>query len=638
MTSDKVVRIGCYSAFWGDSATAAAQLVNQLQPPLDYMVADYLAEVTMGILARKRESVAKQHTATGKAPGGGYVSEFVTLVVQRLLPQCMAHGTRIITNAGGLDPLACKQAIEHTARELGISPPPRVAAVYGDDLMPRYAEIAGALRPFAHVHGATSADMDAAPTAAGDGGPRVTSLNAYTGAWPIVQALRDGADIVVTGRAADSALVLGPLAYEFGWQPTGDWDRLASGSLAGHIIECGCQATGGNFTDWELSARSAHGGWANMGYPVIECRADGSFVVTKPEKTGGIVSIGTVGEQMLYETLDPGAYMLPDVVADFRMVTLRQVGQNRVEVRGARGRAPSPWLKVSGVHVDGYKMAGELVIGGIQAREKALAVGNAVLQRSRDIMKTLGLEDFCQTNVEVLGAEHTYGQVTAPHALVHATREVVLRITVLHTSPQALRVFGMELAPAATCMAPGITGNASGRPHPQPQLTHFAGLIARELVPCYVSLGDGPTHKVPFHTATSTEAAIPPPLPADSHDAPVATDAATVTVPLIRLCYGRSGDKGDTVNIGILARDPAFYPILRQALCVESVQAYMAHLCHGSIHRYELPGSAALNFVLTRSLGGGGLSSLNVDRQGKTYAQMLLSMPISVPRALLASL
>jgi hypothetical protein len=166
--------------------------------------------------------------------------------------------------------------------------------------------------------------------------------------------------------------VLGPLADEFNWQPTGDWDRLAAGSLAGHIVECGCQATGGNFTDWKLSANSPHGGWANMGYPIVECYSDGTFIVTKPEKTGGIVSVGTVGEQMLYETLDPGAYMLPDVVVDIRQVRLVQVGPNRVQVQGARGRAPSPWLKVSGVHVKGYKISGELVIGGVEAREKVI--------------------------------------------------------------------------------------------------------------------------------------------------------------------------------------------------------------------------------------------------------------------------
>ncbi|RKP25160.1 hypothetical protein SYNPS1DRAFT_22836 [Syncephalis pseudoplumigaleata] len=375
--SDKIVRIGCYSAFWGDSVTAAEQLVRHADPPLNYLVADYLAEVTMGILARKREQAAarsaKSAASRGGGGGGGYVEEVITFVIQRLLPLCIEHGTTIITNAGGLDPMACKAAIEAAIEAMDIASPPKVAASAGDkgeDVLPQQL-----------------------PDSA-----RVLSLNAYTGAWPIVEALRGGAQIIVTGRAADSALVLAPLAYEFDWRPTGDWDRLAAGSLAGHIIECGCQATGGNFTDWRLSAQSGHGGWANMGYPIVECRADGSFVVTKPPRTGGVVSVGSVGEQMVYEVLDPGAYLLPDVVVDLRLVTLQQQGPDRVAVRGVRGRPPTPWIKVSGVHVDGYKMSGELVIGGLDAREKALAVGDAILRRTRVILQKLGLDDFRQTN------------------------------------------------------------------------------------------------------------------------------------------------------------------------------------------------------------------------------------------------
>ncbi|KAI9594869.1 hypothetical protein BDF19DRAFT_414265 [Syncephalis fuscata] len=641
--SNKVVRIGCYSAFWGDSVTAAEQLVRHADPPLDYLVADYLAEVTMGILARKRQQLAAKQkgvaSGASQVARGGYVEEFITFVIKRLLPTCIANNTTLITNAGGLDPLACKEAIEAAMHDMDIASPPKVAAIYGDDLLNR-TDVYEALQPFAHVqHTESQGDTgeDLLPNQLSKNS-RIVSLNAYTGAWPIVKALQDGARIIVTGRAADSALVLAPLAYTFGWQQTGDWDRLAAGSLAGHIIECGCQATGGNFTDWKQSARSEHGGWANMGYPIIECREDGSFVVTKPPRTGGIVSVGSVGEQMVYEVLDPGAYLLPDVIVDLRLVTLQQQGKDRVEVRNVRGRPPTPWIKVSGVYVDGYKMSGDLVIGGLQAREKALAVGDAVLRRSSKILKELGMDDFRHTNIEVIGSEHTYG----PHARVGGSREVVLRIVVVHDNPQALRIFGMELAPSATCMAPGITGSGSGRPHPQPQLTHFASLIPRDLISCEAAVGDKPPVTIAFHSEAHVDSAVPPPLPAETvpHQlSPAGLDdhhGSTVQIPLIRLCYGRSGDKGDTSNIGLIARNPDFYPLLLREVTAASVKHYMSHLCQGDVFRFELPGIHALNFVLTRSLGGGGLSSLNIDRQGKTYAQMLLSMPIAVPRSLLA--
>ncbi|KAI8058620.1 hypothetical protein BDF22DRAFT_666781 [Syncephalis plumigaleata] len=633
MSSDKIIRIGCYSAFWGDSITAAEQLVP---------------EVTMGILARRRQqqqqlankSKSVQDNDKKVIPRGGYVEEFITFVIRRLLPQCIEHNTTIITNAGGLDPVACKEAIEAAMQEMDIPSPPKVAAIYGDDLLER-SDIQEALQPLAHIqHTESTGDTgeDILPKQLSEN-TRVVSLNAYTGAWPIVEALRGGARIIVTGRAADSALVLAPLAYEFNWQPTNDWDRLAAGSLAGHIIECGCQATGGNFTDWKLSARSGHGGWANMGYPIIECREDGSFIVTKPSRTGGIVSVGSVGEQMVYEVLDPGAYLLPDVVIDLRLVTLHQQGKDRVEVRGVRGRAPTPWIKVSGVYMDGYKMSGELVIGGLQAREKALAVGDAVLRRSRAILKQLGLDDFRQSNMEVIGSEHTYG----PHSRVNNSREVILRVVVVHDNVQALRVFGMEMAPVI-CYVYGTWyyGSGSGRPHPQPQLTHFASLVPRNLITCQVAIDQQPIVACHFHSDTHADAAVPPALPAEivphqlSPDSPDGRHQSTVQVPLIRLCYGRSGDKGDTSNIGLIARHPDIYPILLREVTAASVKHYMSHLCRGDVFRFELPGIYALNFVLTRSLGGGGLSSLNIDRQGKTYAQMLLSMPIAVPRSLLA--
>ncbi|KAJ3277700.1 hypothetical protein HK104_003043, partial [Borealophlyctis nickersoniae] len=592
--------------------------------PPDYIVGDYLAEVTMGILARTRK---------GKSPHAvGYVKEFVDFVWTQLGHDVMRQRIRLVTNAGGLDPLACKAAIEKAAEEMGMDPLPVVAAVYGDDLLgeerketlERLVED-GVVRPFAHINdgGGSKEEHETWPR-----GKKIASANAYMGAIPISRALARGAQIIVTGRCVDSALVLGPLMYEFSWPPT-SYDLLASGSLAGHIIECGCQATGGNFTDWHLSAYSPNGGWANMGYPIVEVRRDGSFDVTKPAGTGGVVTVASVGEQMVYEVLDPGAYMLPDVTLDMRMVRVTQVGEERVRVVGAKGRAPSPFLKVSGVYYDGFKSSAELVVGGVDARRKGEAVAQAILTRVRTTLKALGKPDFRDTNVECLGAEHTYG----PHSIVPHTREIVLRITVLHDDPGALSIFGREIAPAATCMAPGITGTSSGRPRASPNLTHFSCLIPKHLCSATVAVGrDTKPWSVCYDSPVSDSSHIVPPLHVPLPPAPPVSD--TVRVPLLRICYGRSGDKGDTCNIGLIARDPQYYTTLLAHLTPHVIRSYMSHLmdAEGRVVRYEVPGVWGVNFVLTRALGGGGLASLRVDRQGKTYAQMVLGMEVDVPR------
>ncbi|KAG2187897.1 hypothetical protein INT44_000647 [Umbelopsis vinacea] len=624
----KPVRIGCYSAFWGDSAAAALQLVEQEGSNLDYLVADYLAEVTMGILARRR----KRSTKLGGSGAGGYVAEFITLVLNRILPQIMENETKVITNAGGLDPMACKAAIEAALTKAGIPLDQcKVAAVYGDDLISD-TKTTLAHHPEAQAFSATSdpKDSDAQPKP----DTPLSSLNAYLGANAIAKALDDGAKIVVTGRVVDSALVVGPLMHEYGWKSSQSnyYDLLASASLAGHIIECGCQATGGNFTDWQLAANSEHGGYANMGYPIVEFHKNGQFVVTKPKLTGGLVSVATVAEQMLYEILDPGAYLLPDVILDMRGVELKQLEKNRVLVTGAKGRKPTKYLKCSGVWVDGHKISGELMIGGEDAREKALAVGNAIITRARTLLQTFGLEDFRGTNIETLGAEGTYG----PHSTMTKSREVILRLTIHHDNPMALRLFGMEVAPSATCMAPGITGAGAGRPAPMSNLVHFSCLIPKNDVPTFVCTGEnGKVEKVEWEAwDESKNYATPPSLVPYDNTVPETKNLQKVR--LIKLANGRSGDKGDVCNVGIIARDPQYLPYIKKALTEEVVFKYMQHLCQGSVTRYELPGAHALNFVLTKSLGGGGLSSLRIDRQGKTYAQMVLSgIDVEIPANLL---
>lgn len=587
-----VVRVGCGAGFWGDSAAGPAQLVQR--GTLDYLVMDYLAEITMSILARMKSA----------DPQTGYATDFVSAVMKPLLADIARQGIKVVTNAGGVNPLACKAALETLIAEAGLSL--RVAAVIGDDL----GELADALR----AEGIEEMDSGAPLPA------RLTSVNAYLGATPIAQALAAGADIVITGRCVDSALVLGPLMHEFGWQAT-DYDRLAAGSLAGHIIECGTQCTGGLFTDWQDVP-----GWDDMGFPIAECAADGSFVIAKPADTGGLINRATIAEQVIYEIGDPAHYMLPDVCCDFSRIVLREVGDNRVEVRGARGHAPSDTYKVSATYPDGYRATATMMIGGVEARRKGERVAAAILTRTRRLFTESALPDYREVSIEILGAESTYG----PHARSADTREVVVKIGVAHGDKRALEIFAREIFPAATAMAQGLTGFAGGRPNVQPVIRLYSCLVPKARVAIEVLLGEA-------------RYALAPPAGGGVCDTHAQDDAGGVApaedgvrVPLRRLAHGRSGDKGDRANIGVLARHADFLPLLRHALTGEVVAAWFAHLAAGPVTRYAWPGLDGFNFVLERALGGGGVASLRHDPQGKAYAQMLLDLPIVVPAAWLA--
>jgi len=341
------------------------------------------------------------------------------------------------------------------------------------------------------------------------------------------------------------------------------------------------------------------------------------------------VTPATVGEQMLYEIHNPSAYILPDVVCDWQHVKMTQTGPDRVLVTGARGRAPTPFLKISATSADGWKIGGLLFIGGIDARKKALAVADAILNRSRRMLTMRGLPDFIRTHVEVLGAESTYGPHARPEIV--STREVLLFIQVHHSDQIALGIFARELAPTATSMAPGISGGGTGRPRPQPLIHHSAVLVKREEVPASLFVADHAVISIPS-THENYSTSFPPPFVSTAVSCSFPKGVEMVDVPLIKLCYARSGDKGDVANVGVIARDPAYYPFLHQTLTEDVVRRFFAHVAKGTVRRFEVPGIHGFNFVLTQALGGGGLTSLYMDRQGKAYAQMLLSLTVTVPK------
>lgn len=596
MSGKQTIRIGGATGFWGDTSMGAQQLVRDGH--VDYLVFDYLAEITMSIMARAR----------AKNPEQGYALDFVTGVLPGILPEVARQGIKIISNAGGVNPISCGKAAQALVDELGLKL--KVAVVTGDDILDR----ADAMRSAGTKEMFSGARMPA----------KLMSMNAYLGAPGIAAALDKGADIVITGRCVDSAVTLGACIHEFGWK-LDDYDRMAAGSLAGHILECGAQATGGIHTDWRLSKD-----WDNIGFPIAEVSPDGTFTVSKPDGTGGLVSFGTVAEQMLYEIGDPQAYLLPDVSCDFSAVRIEETGRDKVRVSGALGRPPTDSYKTSATYEDGFRLGMYHTIGGIDAALKAEKTGEAIFKRCSRIFREMNMADFTETSIEVVGAEASYG----PHSRARAAREVVLKIAAKHENPKALDMLVREATSAATGMAAGTCGLAGNRPKTSPVVRLFSCLTPKRDISVAVHMGNEiiPV-EVPGKGGFDVKNIVRP-----ANAAAAAFSGERVNAPLVSLAYGRSGDKGNHSNIGVIARKPEYLPYIRAALTEKNVADYFAHILQGKVHRFEVPGINALNFLLEDILGGGGVASLRNDPQGKAFAQMLLDYPVPVPAAFAKSL
>jgi hypothetical protein len=585
-----LVRIANAGGYWGDDLS---QLRRQIElGPVDYVTLDFLAEITMSIMQKQR----------ARDPRAGFARDFVGQV-EEVLPRLLDAGTRVITNAGGVNPLGCRAALLEMAQLHGRAL--EVAAVAGDDLLPRLGELTAAGAPLDNMEdGASFAAIR----------DRVSSANAYFGAWPVVAALETGAHIVVTGRCTDTGITLAPMIHAFGWAAD-DWDRLAAGIVAGHIVECGAQATGGNFTDWR-SVRDL----GRIGYPVLEVSPDGSFVVTKHPGTGGAVTVRSVKEQLVYEMGDPRSYITPDVVADFGSIQLESDGRDRVRVWGGRGRPAPAALKVSASYFDGWKASGTLVVSAPDAEAKARALARAFWQR-------LG-GDFTETHTELVGHSACWGPIAPPSD----PPEVLLRLSARDPDKAKIEAFG-RMVPAVILSGPPGVAVTGGRPQPQEVVAYWPALVPRERVKPLLATREG---ERALDWPTPLRPAQPParlPRPAWPRAAAL---ARTVSVPLAALAHGRSGDKGDTCNIGVVARAPGIYPWLRRTLTAARVRARFRGICRGRVERFEVPNLWALNFLLHESLGGGGTVSLRLDAQGKTLSHALLAMEVRAPRGLVA--
>lgn len=612
MSGSETLRVANAGGYWGDDPTALRrQLLGPSTP--HFIAMDFLAEISMSILQKQR----------GRDPSVGYARDFVQQMAP-LLCEARARSVRVITNAGGVNPAGCAGELLKAAAGAGV--PLRVAVVSGDDILDRLPAVLSA--------GAALKNMETGEDFSGVVS-RCAAANAYFGAWPVARALDWNPDIVVSGRVTDTGLTLGPMIHAFGWAPD-DYDRLAHGIVAGHIAECGSQSTGGNFTDWH-KVRSFN----DIGYPIIECSGDGPFVVTKHPGSGGLVTCQTVREQLLYEMGDPSAYLTPDVSADFLSVRLEQEGPDRVRVSGIRGNPPTDLLKVSAAYVDGWKISGTLIVSGPRAKEKADALARIFRGRFRGELSLAGLSPCEAEWAERVGYDSCHRGLTPPGE----PAEILLRVSARDGDRRKLDVFRKTLPGLILGGPPGVAVTGGAPAHSE-VMSYWPALMPRHLAVPRLSVisidGRGDImHEVkdleiPWPEIRAMKA-VPCREPAIEIFETRDPDSCgpTVNVPIMRIAHARSGDKGDTVNIGLIGRSEGCFTWMRRHVTGERVAGWFADFVRGEVVRYEVPNLWALNFLLEGALGGGGTKSLFLDAQGKTLGQAILACRVDVPESLL---
>ena len=591
MTDSEVLRIGNGSGFYGDRFEAMAELVEG--GPLDVLTGDYLAELTMLILWRTRQ----------RAPEAGYARTFLRQARELLLP-CLDRGIRIVVNAGGLNPTGLVDALRELGRELGRDP--AIAAVTGDDLLPRLEELTDQGRAPVHLRTARPlADL---------GVPPITA-NAYLGARGIARALAAGADVVVTGRVTDASLTVGPAMWRFGWSPQ-DLDPIAGAMVAGHVIECGAQATGGNYAFFQEIPGLEH-----VGFPIAELHADGSSVITKHPGTGGAVTVGTVTAQLLYEVEEP-RYLGPDAVARLDTVQLRPDGPDRVAINGVRGEPPPPTRKVAVNTLGGFRNRATFVLTGLDIEAKADLV-------QRQLARRIDLDGLDRVHVDLIRTDQ-------PNAPTNAQAVATLTVTVEHHEPEAVsrRRFGDACVAIGLASYPGFTLTAPPS-DAEPFGRYWPGLIAADDVPEVVTLPDGTQETLP-PIVVDAAAAVPSPGASPAPVPPV-PDGPRADRPLGLLAGARSGDKGGDANVGLWVPDPAHLGwLLEVAGDVDAVRRLLPEADGLGIEVYPLPRLAAVNIVVRGLLGEGVASAVRPDPQAKGLGEYLRSRWVPVPTAWLA--
>ncbi|MBI4588281.1 MAG: DUF1446 domain-containing protein [Candidatus Rokubacteria bacterium] len=589
----RVLRIANCSGFYGDRLSAAREMVEG--GPIDVLTGDYLAELTMAILYRNRL----------KRPETGYATTFLTQMEQ-VLGSCLEKRIRVVSNAGGLNPAGLANAVAQLAEKLGLGA--RIAYVGGDDVLDRLEAWQQQGHSLEHLdHGRPLRELKA---------PVVTA-NAYLGSWGIAEALRRGADVVIAGRVTDASLVVGPAAWHFGWGRE-DWDRLAAVVVAGHILECGAQCCGGNYSFFQEVPR-----FTDIGFPIAEMAADGSFVVTKHPGTGGLVSVGTVTAQLLYE-IDSPRYLNPDVTARFDTIRLEPAGPDRVRVSGVRGEPPPPTTKLGLNYLGGYRNSVTFVLAGLDIPEKAKLIEETFWPMVG------GRAAFAETAVSLVRSDRE-----DPESNEEAF--AYLKITVKDPEPARVgRAFSSKAIELALAHYPGFTMTAPPGEE-SPYAVYWPTLVPSPLIDQVVHF-EGETIPIAPTRASGTGTRPPEvwtPVEAPPVSLPAPPAAPTVRAPLGRLFGARSGDKGGTANLGVWARSPEAYAWLLDALTVERLRELLPE-CRGLVvERYLLPNLWAVNFVIKGLLGEGVSSSTRSDPQAKTLGEYLRAKQVDLPAALL---